>query len=189
MVLGTGTNASFLIEKDGKNYIFNTEWASFNPNNITLLIEERFKLDQLPNSHNYIDVLCGVKYKVDLLNIIIREQKLNLQSITQEELISCFNNGTVHDERIQLFMNICARSRQILAALMSSLIKVLNISKVHIILDGAVYQNPIEKKLFQNLIEKNLKEINCGNIQIVMCCNDKSAFMGSAYYALCDLLN
>lgn len=92
MVLGTGTNASFLIDKNETKYIFNTEWASFIPKDIELLEEEELQIRNLPESHNYIDILCGLRYKIDLLNLVIQERNLDVNTVTQKEFVAFFTD-------------------------------------------------------------------------------------------------
>ncbi|KAK6089989.1 hypothetical protein P3W45_001035 [Vairimorpha bombi] len=189
MVLGTGTNASFLLIKDGTRYVFNTEWASFIPEDIKLLDEEKLQIEQLPKSHNYIDILCGFKYRIDLTNLIIKERNLNLQPITPKELLMLFKNPDLVDVRKTLFVRLCMRSREILAALMSSIIKTINCTRVLIVLNGSAYKIPNEINAFLRLIKRNLNELRLSNVQITPYFREESAFMGSAYYALCHLLN
>lgn len=72
---------------------------------------------------------------------------------------------------------------------MTSLIQVINCSNILIILDGAMYQHPNEIKAFKNLIERNMQIIYYKNVNIKIYANEKSAIMGSAYYALWDKFN
>lgn len=182
IIVGTGTNAAFPVTI-GKKYVFNSEWGSFKPKDITYLPKELELYGRMclqSNNANFLDVIAANGCKFDLVNSFFPENKT---PITKENFKEILNNK--EDPRSDVYKTVMKRSKQLIAALTTAVNKYNGCKDCLIITNGSGFDDENECKKF----EEELKLLNqIEPIKISLYKEKNLTLKGSALYTFYYLI-
>lgn len=188
IILGTGTNGSFIIKCEDKEYVYNAEWGSFVPKSLALTDEETDFINSLQKKYNLMDILIGNGYKCGLINQIIKTRSLNLIEI-EGDCVKHILQKDDDDEHKIILQKLIYRSRQLMSMLVCGSINVIKANKICILLNGSGYSDDCERQALLKMIQNYAKEI-CGlDVEIKIHYEEGLTFIGAAYYSLVKFLN
>lgn len=183
IILGTGTNAAFPVTINKHQYVFNSEWGSFRPEDITYLPKEIELFENMcakSENVNFLDVIAANGCKFELVNSFFPDKtpitKLNYETIINDE----------EDPRSSIYKIVMKRSKQLIAALTNAVIKLNENKDCLIITNGSGFD---DKEDCKNFVEelKQLKKNEDGKIELF---KDRGLTLkGSALYTFYYLLN
>lgn len=184
IILGTGTNGSFLINEI---YVTNSEWGNFRPKSFKLMKEEELVLCQQGDHCNFLDVICGNGYKSRILSNLLKRENIE---IDQEDLdIASILMNDANDYRKYVVLELVKRSSKILSALICAVVKKYDSSDINIILNGSGFCQNDQRLKFVKILEDTAYNLGLKNVKLNILYEEGLTFVGAAYYEYCNFFN
>ncbi|KAI5149421.1 hexokinase [Enteropsectra breve] len=195
IILGTGTNACFVTKgKSGTDVLVNSEWAKTEvPEGYFTKADNDIieNLKKANKTYQPLEVLtAGYRY-VEIINRQIHRRNIERKPCyTLQELKAIYETpkneclSPKDKEVLGLILEYKTRASRILAAMVVAFAKYNGIKKLHLTLNGSIYENPNDIKLLQEEIrgmalrQKHKLESHCDY-------EKNASLYGAAYIAAC----
>lgn len=181
VVLGTGTNCSFLVDFNGKKRVINSEWASFYDSTIikshydTQIISQ---LEKEKGPFKFLDVVVGGLRLNEYIKLMAKDSKINIPE--DFNFIKMIESDSKLINFYKLFKK---RAHQIISSLIVGTLLFLNLNNQSVIvcLNGSGYENKEDRDELKNEIDELTRYIRY-KVDVKLVFMEDASLIGAFYY-------
>lgn len=160
IVLGTGTNAAYFSSKHGNPpEAVNTEWGSFYSKSLKMNKYDKIIKKEIESKDKLwkpLDCLLSGYRFIDLLNLSAKDILSEDFVYNIENVKKIVNKGNKKSKKYQHILKLKKRTAKVLAALTFGILEseaAENYDEINLILNGTIFDQKLDKKLFKKEIK------------------------------------